>query len=147
MLPWLQLFSAVCDIGTHCARIKLVHWVRCFLWTRPRVHHLSWSSAAATRFSYLGYAVLHNACSKFLRDRFLPLKLISPFCQILGIDSAFCNVEAFVTGVVDNWPHKLRKHRKAFVTVIVLLLFLLGLPMVTEVSKNMDIMPTVTLYN
>ena len=56
--------------------------------------------------------------------------------QILGIDSAFCNVEAFVTGVVDNWPDKLRKYRKTFVTVIVFLLFLLGLPMVTEVREK-----------
>ena len=30
---------------------------------------------------------------------------------VLGVDSEFCNVEALVTGIVDNWPHLLMKHR------------------------------------
>ena len=33
---------------------------------------------------------------------------------VLGIDSEFCNVEALVTGIVDNWPDKLLKHRRLF---------------------------------
>ena len=28
---------------------------------------------------------------------------------VLGVDSEFCNVEALVTGIVDNWPHLLMK--------------------------------------
>ena len=34
--------------------------------------------------------------------------------SVLGIDSEFCNVEALVTGIVDNWPDTLLKHRRIF---------------------------------
>ncbi len=30
------------------------------------------------------------------------------------MDSEFCNVEALVTGIVDNWPDQLLKHRRKF---------------------------------
>jgi len=51
---------------------------------------------------------------------------------VLGVDSEFCNVEALVTGVVDNWPHLLMKHRKLFTVGMCFFMFLLGLPMCTE---------------
>lgn len=51
---------------------------------------------------------------------------------VLGIDSEFCNVEALVTGIVDNWPEKLLKHRRLFTVCMCFLLFCLGLPMCTE---------------
>ncbi|XP_043803803.1 sodium- and chloride-dependent GABA transporter 1-like [Apis laboriosa] len=51
---------------------------------------------------------------------------------ILGIDSEFCIVESFITGVVDNWPDLLRPHRNKFTIAICCLMFLLGLPMVTN---------------
>ncbi|KAF4526828.1 hypothetical protein B566_EDAN017289 [Ephemera danica] len=51
---------------------------------------------------------------------------------ILGIDSEFCIVESFVTGVVDNWPELLRPHRRKFTLGICFLMFLLGIPMVTH---------------
>jgi hypothetical protein len=35
-------------------------------------------------------------------------------CTVLGVDSEFCNVEALVTGIVDNWPDQLLKHRRKF---------------------------------
>ncbi|XP_067009131.2 sodium- and chloride-dependent GABA transporter 1 [Anabrus simplex] len=56
------------------------------------------------------------------------------FCMlvILGIDSEFCIVESFVTGMVDNWPETLRPHRRKFTLSICLLMFLLGIPMVTH---------------
>jgi len=56
------------------------------------------------------------------------------FCMllVLGIDSEFCNVEALVTGIVDNWPDKLLKHRRIFTVGICFVLFLLGIPMCTE---------------
>lgn len=54
--------------------------------------------------------------------------------QILGIDSEFCMVEALVTGIVDNWSDKLRKHRRYFTFGVVIFMFLLSLPMVTEVG-------------
>ncbi|XP_043281772.1 sodium- and chloride-dependent GABA transporter 1-like [Venturia canescens] len=51
---------------------------------------------------------------------------------ILGIDSEFCIVESFITGVVDNWPETLRPHRAKFTIAICSLMFLLGIPMVTH---------------
>ena len=43
-------------------------------------------------------------------------------------------MEAFVTGIVDNWPNQLRKHRRLFVICTIVVIFLLALPMITEVS-------------
>ncbi|XP_012272454.1 sodium- and chloride-dependent GABA transporter 1 [Orussus abietinus] len=51
---------------------------------------------------------------------------------ILGIDSEFCIVESFITGVVDYWPDVLRPHRNQFTIAICVLMFLLGVPMVTR---------------
>lgn len=50
----------------------------------------------------------------------------------IGIDSEFCIVESLVTGLVDMFPDYLRPRRRAFTSFICLLLFILGLPMVTE---------------
>ena len=52
---------------------------------------------------------------------------------VLGIDSEFCNVEALVTGMVDNWPDKLLKHRRLFTIGLCTFLFCLGIPLVTNV--------------
>ncbi|XP_076337735.1 sodium- and chloride-dependent GABA transporter 1-like [Tachypleus tridentatus] len=51
---------------------------------------------------------------------------------ILGINSQFCTVESFITGIVDEWPSLLRSRRKAFTIGIVIILYTLGLPMVTK---------------
>ena len=51
---------------------------------------------------------------------------------MLGIDSEFCNVEALVTGIVDNWPDQLLKHRRKFTIAICVFMFALGVPMCTE---------------
>ncbi|CAG2055704.1 unnamed protein product [Timema podura] len=48
---------------------------------------------------------------------------------ILGIDSEFCIVESFVTGMVDYWPEVLRPHRKKFTLGICVLMLALGIPM------------------
>ena len=53
---------------------------------------------------------------------------------VLGIDSEFCNVEALVTGIVDNWPDQLLKHRRLFTIVLCTILCCLGMPLVTNVS-------------
>ena len=53
---------------------------------------------------------------------------------VLGVDSEFCNVEALVTGIVDNWPDQLLKHRRKFSVGLCSLLFLLGIPLVTNVG-------------
>ena len=54
--------------------------------------------------------------------------------KVLGIDSEFCNVEAIVTGLVDNYPQTLLKHRKLFTVGLCAFMFILGLPMCTNVS-------------
>jgi len=51
---------------------------------------------------------------------------------VLGVDSEFCNVEALVTGMVDNWPDKLLKHRRLFTICLCSFLFCLGIPLVTN---------------
>ena len=53
--------------------------------------------------------------------------------QILGVDSEFCNVEAFVTGVVDHFSAYLRPIRRKFTFGVCFLMMLLGIPMVTKV--------------
>ena len=54
------------------------------------------------------------------------------FFQTIGIDSEFCIVESLVTGIVDMWPEYLRPRRRQFTTGICFLLFLCGVPMVTN---------------
>ena len=56
---------------------------------------------------------------------------------VLGIDSEFCNVEALVTGMVDNWPDTLLKHRRLFTICLCFGIFCLGIPLVTNVSYKM----------
>ncbi|XP_026282924.1 sodium- and chloride-dependent GABA transporter 1-like [Frankliniella occidentalis] len=51
---------------------------------------------------------------------------------ILGVDSEFCNVESFVTGMVDKWPEQLQPRRKLFTLAVCSLMFLLAIPMVTQ---------------
>lgn len=51
---------------------------------------------------------------------------------VLGIDSEFCNVEALVTGMVDNWPDTLLKHRRLFTICLCFCIFCLGIPLVTN---------------
>jgi len=41
-----------------------------------------------------------------------------------------------VTGLVDNWPNKLRKHRRLFTGLVSIFIFAISLPMVTEVKDN-----------
>ena len=60
------------------------------------------------------------------------LTISAPSFQVLGIDSEFCNVEALVTGIVDNWPEYLLKHRRMFTIGICVFMFVLGVPMCTE---------------
>lgn len=75
---------------------------------------------------------LHVSCQSLLNFSCTYFFETKGIAQILGIDSQFCNVESFVTGIVDNWP-ELRKNRKTFVIGSVLVLFLISLPMLTKV--------------
>ncbi|CAG0887151.1 unnamed protein product [Cyprideis torosa] len=60
--------------------------------------------------------------------------------QTLGIDSAFCTVEGFITSMVDLWPDILLKKRKLFTAGVCFFFFLTGIPQVTNVSKTFIIM-------
>lgn len=51
---------------------------------------------------------------------------------VLGIDSQFCTVESFVTGLVDEWPQFLRPRRRLFTLFIVAIHFVLGISMITS---------------
>ncbi|XP_025829796.1 sodium- and chloride-dependent GABA transporter 1-like isoform X2 [Agrilus planipennis] len=51
---------------------------------------------------------------------------------LLGTDSAFCLVEAFITGVLDNWPKRLRPHKEKIRLFICLIMFTLGIPMISK---------------
>ena len=53
---------------------------------------------------------------------------------VLSVDNQFCKVEALVTGIVDNWPDQLLKHRRLFTIVLCTILACLGMPLVTNVS-------------
>ncbi|XP_049823180.1 sodium- and chloride-dependent GABA transporter 1-like isoform X2 [Aethina tumida] len=51
---------------------------------------------------------------------------------LLGIDSEFCLVESFITGILDNWSQQLRPYRTSFTAITCLVMFILGIPMVTN---------------
>jgi len=50
----------------------------------------------------------------------------------LGIDSQFCGVESLMTGLVDNWPEYLRPRKIKFTFFMVIFMFILGIPMITN---------------
>jgi SNF family Na+-dependent transporter len=67
-------------------------------------------------------------------------RLLTVCFQLLGIDSGFCLVEAFITGIVDNWSEELRPHRGKFTVAVCSIMFLLGIPMVTNVmSRRLEV--------
>jgi solute carrier family 6 GABA transporter-like protein 1 len=51
----------------------------------------------------------------------------------LGINSQFCGVESLISGLVDNRPEFLRPRKFYFTIFMIVIMFLLGIPMVTNV--------------
>lgn len=85
---------------------------------------------AAIFFSMLVVSIPYNTLNPLPPH---PHSLILIF-QILGIDSEFCIVESFITGIVDNWSERLRPHRNKMTLGICIFMFILGIPMVSQVQ-------------
>eukprot|EP00794_Sanderia_malayensis_P018934 gene18934-20839_t len=63
-----------------------------------------------------------------------PLWAVLFFFMILtiGLDTQFAMFEAVITGLTDEYPKHLRKHKALFTGLVCCICFILGLPMVTQ---------------
>ena len=71
---------------------------------------------------------------------------ISPFWAIcfffmlltLGLDTQFAMFEAVVTGLVDEYPARLKKRKELFIAILCFICFLLGIPIVSRVGARVS---------
>jgi SNF family Na+-dependent transporter len=63
----------------------------------------------------------------------------------LGLDSEFANVETLITSILDIFP-KLKRYKSIVVVILIVVLFLLGLPYCSKVIFSFMIFLRVYLY-